>query len=252
MKSVEGRVLLVTGAGRGIGAACALLGARAGYRVCINYSRSREAAEGVAAQIREEGGEAICVQADVGDRDETRRLFEIVDRELGTLDALINNAGVTGPLTPVEQMEQAPLHALFGVNVYSLFWCCAEAVRRMSTRHGGRGGAIVNVGSIAGRYGGMPGMVAYASSKAAVDGFTLGLAKEVGRDGIRVNCLRPGTTRTDIIVPLGGEELAARVAASTPLGRLGTPEEIAQAILWLLCDEASFVHGALHDASGGR
>jgi NAD(P)-dependent dehydrogenase (short-subunit alcohol dehydrogenase family) len=141
---------------------------------------------------------------------------------------------------------------VFGTNVHGLFHCCAQAVRRMSTRHGGHGGAIVNVGSIASRYGGMAGMVAYAASKGAVDSFTLGLAKEVGREGIRVNCVRPGTTRTDIIAPLGGEKLAAQVSAATPLGRLGEPDEIARAVLWLLSDEASFVHGALYDVSGGR
>lgn len=246
------RVLIVTGAARGIGASCARLGAAAGYSVCVNYARSHDAAERLVAQLRDEGRRAIAVQADVADRTQAEEMFRVVDRELGTVTALVNNAGITGPLTPVEAIGEAALDELFGVNVYSLFWCCTEAVKRMSTRHGGRGGSIVNVGSIAGRYGGMPGMVAYAASKAAVDGFTLGLAKEVGREGIRVNCIRPGTTRTDIIVPLGGDKLAAQVAAATPLGRLGDPDEIARAILWLLSDEASFVHGALHDVSGGR
>jgi NAD(P)-dependent dehydrogenase (short-subunit alcohol dehydrogenase family) len=246
------RVLVVTGAGRGIGAACARLGAQAGYSVCVNYARSQIAAERVVHDIRGQGGRAIAVQADIADREQAAALFKTVDRELGIVTALVNNAGITGPLTPVEAIGADALEELFGVNVYSLFWCCAEAVKRMSTRHGGRGGAIVNVGSIAARYGGMPGMVAYAASKAAVDGFTLGLAKEVGREGIRVNCLRPGTTRTDIIMPLGGEKLAAQVAAATPLGRLGDPDEIARAILWLLSEEASFVHGAIYDVSGGR
>jgi NAD(P)-dependent dehydrogenase (short-subunit alcohol dehydrogenase family) len=245
-------VLIITGASRGIGAACARLAASQGYRIAVNYATSRTAAEAVVTAIEKSGGRAIAVQANVADAGEARRLFETVDRQLGTVTALVNNAGITGPLTPVEQMDPAGLQDVFGVNVYSLFWCCAEAVKRMSTRHGGKGGAIVNVGSIAGRYGGMPGMVAYAASKAAVDGFTLGLAKEVGREGIRVNCVRPGTTRTDIIVPLGGEKLAAQVAAATPLGRLGEPDEIAHAILWLVSDQASFVHGALYDVSGGR
>jgi len=245
-------VLIVTGAGRGIGAACARIAARQGYRVAVNFAHNRAAAEAVAGEIRGSGGDAILVQADVADPAQVRRMFETVDRELGTLTALVNNAGITGPVTRVDEMDAANPQAVFGVNIYSLFWCCAEAIKRMSTRHGGKGGAIVNVGSIAGRYGGMPGMVAYAASKAAVDGFTVGLAKEVGREGIRVNCLRPGTTRTDIIVPLGGEPLAAQVAAATPLGRLGEPDEIAHAVLWLLSDEASFVHGALYDVSGGR
>ena len=246
------RVLIVTGGGRGIGAACARLGAEHGYRVCVNYARNRDAAEAVARDMEAAAGRAIAVQADVADPREARRLFETVDRELGTVTALINNAGVTGPLTPVEHIDPEALESLFAVNVYSLFWCCAEAVKRMSTRHGGRGGAIVNVGSIAARYGGMPGMVPYAASKAAVDGFTLGLAKEVGREGIRVNCVRPGTTRTDILAPLGGEKVLAQVAAATPLGRVGNAREIAQAVLWLLSDKASYVHGAIYDVSGGR
>jgi NAD(P)-dependent dehydrogenase (short-subunit alcohol dehydrogenase family) len=244
--------LVVTGGGRGIGAACARLGALAGYKVCVNYARNQDAADAVVREIRGRGGTAVAVRADVADRDQVAALFRTVDRELGTVRALVNNAGITGPLTPAEEIGASELGELFGVNVYGLFWCCAEAVGRMSTRHGGSGGVIVNVGSIAARYGGMPGMVAYASSKAAVDGFTIGLAKEVGREGIRVNCVRPGTTRTDIIVPLGGEKLATQVAAATPLGRLGDPDEIARAILWLLSDEASFVHGALYDVSGGR
>lgn len=246
------QVLIVTGGGRGIGAASARLGARRGYRVCVNYQRNRDAADAVVASITAFGGRAIVVQGDVADPDHARHLFETVDRKLGTVTALVNNAGVTGPLTPVEHIDGEGLRSLFGVNVYSLFWCCAEAVKRMSTRHGGSGGAIVNVGSIAARYGGMPGMVAYAASKAAVDGFTLGLAKEVGREGIRVNCVRPGTTRTDILVPLGGEKIVAQVAAATPLGRVGNSEEIAEVILWLLSDAASYVHGAIYDVSGGR
>lgn len=246
------RVLVVTGAGRGIGASIARLGAKEGYRVCVNYARNRAAADAVVADITAAGGRAIVVQADVAQAGEAGRLFDTVDRELGRVTALVNNAGITGPLSPVDELPADRLHEVFGTNVYSLFHCCAQAMRRMSKRHGGPGGAIVNVGSIASRYGGMAGMVAYAASKGAVDSFTLGLAKEVGREGIRVNCVRPGTTRTDIIVPLGGEKLAAQVSAATPLGRLGEPDEIARAVLWLLSDEASFVHGALYDVSGGR
>jgi NAD(P)-dependent dehydrogenase (short-subunit alcohol dehydrogenase family) len=246
------KVLVVTGAGRGIGASIARLGAQSGYRVCVNYARNRAAAEAVVDEVASAGGRAIAVQADIAQESETGRLFETVDQELGRVTALVNNAGITGPLSPVDELPADRLQEVFGTNVYSLFYCCAQAVRRMSTRHGGRGGAIVNVGSIAARYGGMAGMVAYAASKGAVDSFTLGLAKEVGREGIRVNCVRPGTTRTDIIAPLGGEKLAAQVSAATPLGRLGEPDEIARAVLWLLSDDASFVHGALYDVSGGR
>jgi len=246
------KVLVITGAGRGIGAACAHLGAQRGYKVCVNYARNRDAAQAVVADITGRGGHAIAVQADVSQREEAKSLFGTVDRELGTLTALINNAGITGPLASVDQISTNDLQQVFATNVYGLFWCCAEGVKRMSTRHGGKGGAIVNVGSIASRYGGMPGMVAYAASKGAVDTFTLGLAKEVARDGIRVNCVRPGTAQTDILIPLGGEKLAAQISAATPLGRLAHPKEIAQAVLWVLSDEASFVHGTCYDVSGGR
>lgn len=245
-------VLLVTGAGRGIGAAIARLGARRGFSVCVNYARNRGAAETLVADIVAAGGEAIAVQADVANRADTERLFETADRELGTLAALVNNAGITGPLVAVEDMTEAGLARVFDVNVASLFWCCGAAVRRMARKHGGTGGAIVNVGSIAARYGGMPGMIAYSSSKGAVDSFTVALAREVGHEGIRVNCVRPGTTRTDILDPIGGEELVTRIAANTPLGRVGDPQEIAEAVLWLLSPAASFTHGAILDVSGGR
>ena len=245
------KVMVVTGAGRGIGAACARLGAAQGYKVCVNYARNRAAADAVVAQIAGAGGHAIAVQADVADPAQVHRLFETVDARLGRLTALVNNAGISGALKPVEDLERPDLDEVFGLNVYGLFSCCAQAVKRMSTRHGGRGGAIVNVGSIAARTGGLRGMVAYAASKAAVDTFTLGLAKEVGREGIRVNCLRPGTTRTDIVAPLGADVLA-QIAVATPLGRLGDTEEIAEGILFLLSDKASYVHGAIYDVSGGR
>ncbi len=246
------RILIVTGAGRGIGASIARLGARDGFAVCVNYAHSRESAERVVEDIRASGGTAIAVQADVSRKDEAQRLFETVDRELGTLTALVNNAGITGPLTAIEDMTEDALRQLFATNVDSLYWCCGLAVKRMARKHGGNGGAIVNIGSIAARYGGMPGMVAYASSKGAVDSFSMGLAKEAGPEGIRVNCLRPGTTQTDILAPLGGEEMGKRVAAATPLGRLGLPDEIAEAAMWLISDKASFTHGALLDVSGGR
>ena len=246
------RVLVVTGAGRGIGAAIARRGAGAGYAVCVNYARDRDSAHALVAEIAGRGSRAVAVQADVSRRDEVARLFATVDEALGPVSALVNNAGITGPLQPVEDTGEADLAAVLAVNVSSLFWCCGEAVRRMARRHGGRGGAIVNVSSIASRYGGMPGMTTYAASKGAVDSFTVALAREVGPEGIRVNGLRPGTTRTDILEPLGGEALMERVAASTPLGRVGEPDEVAAAVLWLLSDEASFTHGAILDVSGGR
>ena len=245
-------VMVVTGAGRGIGAACAEIAAREGFAVAVNYGRQREPAEAVAARIRAGGGTAVAIQADVGDREQVRTLFATVDERLGPLTALINNAGITGPLCAVEDTDPAQLRAVFATNVDALFWCCGEALRRMSTRHRGRGGAIVNVGSIAARYGGMAGMAAYAASKGAVDSFTIALAKEAGPHGVRVNGLRPGTTRTDILGPIGGADLEARVAAATPLGRLGEPAEIAEAAVWLCTARASFTHGAILDVSGGR
>lgn len=245
-------VMVVTGAGRGIGAACAEVAAREGFAVAVNYGRQRAPAEAVAARIRAGGGTAVAIQADVGDREQVRTLFAAVDERLGPVTALINNAGITGPLFAVEDTDPAQLRAVFATNVDALFWCCGEALRRMSTRHGGRGGAIVNVGSIAARYGGMAGMAAYAASKGAVDSFTIALAKEAGPHGVRVNGLRPGTTRTDILGPIGGADLEARVAAATPLGRLGEPAEIAEAAVWLCTVRASFTHGAILDVSGGR
>ncbi len=245
-------VMVVTGAGRGIGAACARIAAREGFAVAVNYTRQRDPADAVVQHIRAAGGTAVALQADVGDRDQVRALFAAVDEQLGPVTALINNAGITGPLAAVEDTDPAQLRAVFATNVESLFWCCGEALRRMSRRHGGPGGAIVNVGSIAARYGGMAGMAAYAASKGAVDSFTIALAKEAGPQGVRVNGLRPGTTRTDILGPIGGAELEARVAAATPLGRLGEPAEIAEAAVWLCTDRASFTHGAILDVSGGR
>lgn len=245
-------VLVVTGAARGIGAAIAALGAREGYAVCVNFVSNEAAAARVVADIEASGGRAIAVRADVGRRDEAARLFRAVDEQLGTVTALVNNAGITGPVSATEDTDEDALARVLAVNVSSLFWCCGEAIRRMARKHGGRGGAIVNVGSIASRYGGMPGLAAYAASKGAVDSFSLALAKEVGAEGIRVNGLRPGTTRTEIMDPLGGEAALARVAAATPLGRVGEPAEIAEAVLWLLSDKASFTHGAILDVSGGR
>lgn len=245
-------VLVVTGAGRGIGAACAKLGARYDYSVCVNYSRSRESAEAVAQQIRDSGRTAIAVQADVSRREEAKRLFDIVDKELGPVTALINNAGVTGPLVAVEDMDEKGLFDVFAINFYSLYWCCGEAVLRMAKKHGGKGGAIVNIGSIASRSGGLPGMSAYAATKGAMGSFTVALAKEVGREGIRVNCIRPGMTKTDILEPLGGEKMTSQVGPTIPLGRVGDPSEIAEAALWVLSDKASYVHGVIWDVSGGR
>lgn len=245
-------MVIVTGAGRGIGAACARRAARAGWRVAVNYARSREAALAVVADIEREGGTAVAIGADVSRQDEVVRLFEEAERRLGPLGALVNNAGIGGLVAPVGAQTAATLEPLFATNVYGTLYCCAEAVKRLSTRHGGSGGVIVNISSAAARLGGMPGMVAYAASKGAIDAMTVGLAKEVGRDGIRVAAVRPGVIDTDILGPMGGEALLAQLAPTIPMGRTGEPEEIADAVAWLLSPGASYVHGAILDVTGGR
>jgi NAD(P)-dependent dehydrogenase (short-subunit alcohol dehydrogenase family) len=245
-------VLVVTGASRGIGACCARIAAREGWRVVVNYGRSRDAAAAVVADIERAGGTAIAIGADVSRRDEVERLFAETDAHFGPVTGLINNAGVTGSLCAVEDQTEDNLSALFATNVYSYFHCAAAAIRRMSPRHGGGGGAIVNISSAAARLGGMPKMVAYAASKGAIDSFTLGLAKEVGTEGIRVNAIRPGVIDTDILAPSGGAAMIERLAASIPIGRGGRPEEVGEAAVWLLSPAASYVHGAILDVSGGR
>lgn len=250
--SLEPGVLIVTGASRGIGAACARLGAQAGYKVVVNYGRSRDAALAVVAGIERAGGTAIAVGADVSKRAEVERLFAETDRHFGRVTALINNAGIGGAIVPIEEHTEATLNDLFHTNIYSSIFCASAAIRRMSPRHGGAGGVIVNISSAAARLGGVAGMVAYAASKGAVDSFTTGLAKEVGKEGIRVVGIRPGMIATDILEPIGGEKLMRDTAPTIPIGRVGQPEEIAQAAIWLLGPNASYVHGTTIDVSGGR
>jgi NAD(P)-dependent dehydrogenase (short-subunit alcohol dehydrogenase family) len=245
-------VLVVTGGSRGIGAACARLAARAGWRVVVNYGRSEQAAREVVADIERDGGTAVAIGADVSRADEVARLFAQTDHQLGPVTGLINNAGIGGTIAPVGEQTEASLAPLFATNVYGALYCAGEAARRMSTRCGGRGGAIVNISSAAARLGGIPGMVAYAATKGAVDAMTIGLAKELGREGIRVNAIRPGLIDTDILEPMGGQALLASVAPTIPIGRTGEAHEIAQAALWLLSPAASYVHGAILDVSGGR
>jgi NAD(P)-dependent dehydrogenase (short-subunit alcohol dehydrogenase family) len=246
-------ILLITGGARGIGAATAKLAAAQGYAVAINYERAGERALALAAEIAAGGGEAIAVQADVAQQDQVRRMFEEVDRRLGRVSALVNSAGINGgPETPVAELEQASLERLMAVNVIGTMLCCREGVRRMSTARGGAGGAIVNVSSMAATIGGRDGRTAYAASKGAIDSFTIGLAKEVGREGIRVNALRPGMTLTDMTDGVRqNADLRARIAATIAMNRCAQPEEMARPILWLLSDEASFISGALLDGSGG-
>lgn len=245
-------VLIVTGASRGIGAACARAGARAGYRVVVNYSSSRDAALAVVADIENAGGSAIAIRADVSQPDDVLQLFAQTDAHFGKVTALINNAGIGGAIQPLEELAPESLEALFRTNVYAAIHCSAAAIRRMSLRHGGSGGVIVNISSAAARLGGLAGMVAYAASKGAIDSLTVGLAKEVGGQGIRVVGIRPGIIATDILGPMGGPSLIRDVAPSIPLGRVGQPEEIADAAIWLLGPQASYVHGTTIDVSGGR
>lgn len=247
-----GKVLVVTGASRGIGAACARIGARAGYKVVVNYARSREAALALVGDIEQSGGTAIAVQADVSRLCEVERLFSETDERLGKVAALINNAGIGGQVRPIEEHTEETLNDLFRTNVYSCIHCSSAAVRRMSPRYGGGGGVIVNISSAAARLGGIKGMVAYAASKGAIDSFTAGLAKEVGMEGIRVVGIRPGVIATDILEPIGGADLMRQVAPTIPIGRVGQPEEIAEAAIWLLGPAASYVHGTTIDVSGGR
>jgi NAD(P)-dependent dehydrogenase (short-subunit alcohol dehydrogenase family) len=239
-------VMLITGGSRGIGAATARLAAQHGYNVCINYVRERKAAESLAREI---GGTAVA--CDVSQEADVLRLFQEADK-LGKLSVLVNNAGIVDVSARVDEMSLARLQRMFAINITGSFLCAREAVKRMSKKHGGSGGSIVNLSSVAARIG-APGMyVDYAASKAAVDTLTLGLSKEVGPEGIRVNAIRPGVIRTEIHASGGDPDRAERIGAQAPLQRAGDAEEIARAILWLASDEASYVSGALLDVAGGR
>jgi len=245
-------VLLITGGSRGIGAATARLAAKKGYAVAINYRAAQDQAEALVAEIRRDGGRAIAVGADVASQEDVEAMFREVDA-FGALGALVNSAGITVEAqTKVADLEQASLERMLAVNVIGTMLCCREAVRRMSTRFGGKGGAIVNVSSMAAAIGGRPGRTAYAASKGAIDSFTIGFAREVGREGIRVNVLRPGMTMTDMTDAVRRDpDLRARTAATIAMNRCAEPEEMAQPILWLLSEQASFISGALLDGSGG-
>ncbi len=244
--------MIVTGGGRGIGAATALLGAGRGYAVAINYQKNCDAADALVRRIEGSDGRAIAVQCDVASEADVVRLFETVDRSLGRVSALVNNAGIVDRGTRVEQMSAARIARMLAVNVTGSFLCAREAVKRMSKRNGGGGGAIVNLSSVASRLGGAGEYVDYAASKGAIDSFTIGLAKEVGAEGIRVNAVRPGIIRTDIHIASGDPARVERIGPSAPLERPGEPEEVARAILWLLSEEASYMTGALVDVTGGR
>jgi NAD(P)-dependent dehydrogenase (short-subunit alcohol dehydrogenase family) len=246
-------IVLITGGARGIGAATARLAARRGHAVAINYRVAKDAAQTLIEEVERGGGRAIAVQADVAREAEIVRMFEEVDARLGRLSALVNNAGINGgPPRPVAELEAAELEHLMAVNVVGLMLCCREAVRRMSTARGGAGGAVVNVSSMAAVIGGRGGRSAYAGSKGAVDSFSIGLAREVAAEGIRVNVLRPGMTRSDMTAEVHDDsQRLARIAATIAMRRTAEPEEMARAVLWLLSGEASFISGARLDASGG-
>jgi NAD(P)-dependent dehydrogenase (short-subunit alcohol dehydrogenase family) len=245
-------VILITGASRGIGAATALQAAHAGYAVAVNYRSNAPAAENVVQQIRAQGGTAIAVQADVAEEAQVLALFAAVDAQLGPLRALVNSAGVVDVACRVEAMGVARMRRMFNTNVIGSMVCAREAVLRMSTRHGGAGGAIVNVSSVAATLGSPGQYVDYAASKGAIDSFTLGLAREVAAEGIRVNAVRPGVIDTDIHASGGQPQRAQQLAASIPMQRSGTVDEIASAILWLLGPGAAYTTGALLDVAGGR
>lgn len=246
-------VLVVTGAGRGIGAAIAELGGARGWKVCVNYSRAKDKAEALARKIRDGGGSAIAVQADVGKEDDIVRMFKEVDQAFGPVTALVNNAGIDLPVRDTAEVELDGLQRIFAVNVFGAFFCAREAIRRMSTRRGGKGGVIVNISSRASGHHKLVGEMPYTATKGALDAFTMGLANEVAPDGIRVACIRPGLIMTEIFDNVGGREvLVERAKTAVPLGRVGDPMEIATAAIWLCSGEASYVTGAILDVGGGR
>ena len=249
-KSAE--VVIVTGGGRGIGAATARLAAERGYAVCVNYRANGAAAEGVAAAARAAGARAIAVQADVAREADVVRLFDTAAAELGAITALVNNAGILERQGRLDAMEAARFERVFATNVTGAFLCAREAVRRMSRRHGGAGGSIVNVSSIAATLGAPGEYVDYAASKGAIDTLTIGLAREVAEEGIRVNAVRPGVIRTEIHASGGEPGRVERVKSAIPMKRGGEPEEVARAILWLLSSESSYCTGTFIDVSGGR
>jgi NAD(P)-dependent dehydrogenase (short-subunit alcohol dehydrogenase family) len=246
------KVVLVTGASRGIGAATAILAGKQGWTVVVNYVANAVAADAVVRHIVAAGGKAIAVQADVAVQADITRLFATVDEKLGRLDALVNNAGVVDMPARVDGMSVERLERMWTTNITSSFVCAGEAVKRMSTKYGGKGGAIVNLSSAAARLGSPSQYVDYAASKAAIDTFTIGLAKEVAAEGIRVNAVRPGVIDTEIHASGGLPDRVAQIAAQLPMQRAGTAHEVAEAIVWLMSETSSYTTGSIVDVTGGR
>jgi NAD(P)-dependent dehydrogenase (short-subunit alcohol dehydrogenase family) len=244
--------MIITGGGRGIGAATALLASKKGYSVCVNYTNDRARADHVVETIRNSGGKAIAMQADVSDERAIKTLFETAIAVLGPLTALVNNAGITGKLGRFADVDTENLRRILEVNVIGTMLCSREAIRHMSTASGGKGGAIVNISSRAAQHGSPNEYVHYAASKAAVEIFTVGLAREVASDGIRVNCVSPGVIETEIHAASGDAQRAQRIGSQVPMQRPGRADEVAAAILWLLSDEASYCTGSILAVGGGR
>ncbi|MBT1704319.1 SDR family oxidoreductase [Chryseosolibacter indicus] len=246
------KVILITGASRGIGAEAALLASRKGYHVCLNYCSNKEAADSVIKTIEDEGGSGIAIQADISKEDEVDLLFSTMDRKFGRLDALVNNAGILESQMELTEMSAARIKKIFETNVFGSFYCTQRAITRMALKHGGTGGSIVNVSSVASRTGSPFEYIDYASSKGAIDTFTIGLSKEIASQGIRVNAVRPGFIYTDIHACGGDADRVDKLRDHIPMKRGGYPEEVAAAILWLLSEEASYVSGSFIEIAGGR
>lgn len=246
------RIVLVTGGSRGIGRAVCRLAASRGYDVAVNYQGRAEAAEAVAAEVRAAGGRALTVQADVGDPTAVGRMFDMVEAGLGPLDALVNNAGIINKAGPLAEMPVEMVEQVLRVDLLGAFWCAREAARRMARSRGGKGGVIVNMSSMAAVFAGAGGFLPYGAAKAGVDALTEGLGKEIAGDGVRVCGLRPGLIATDIQDDTGIPGRLEKLGPSVPIGRVGQPEEVAEAVLWLLSDAASYVTATSFNVSGGR